>query len=82
MTSISDFVGISLLPSTPETITDVFDAIIDNFLIKQSMISENALIFETKFKRHSEDAKCILMIFPTEELKGMLIEKSKSLMGL
>ena len=82
LTSISDFVGISLLPSTPETITDVFDAIIDNFLIKQSMISENALIFETKFKRHSEDAKCILMIFPTEELKGMLIEKSKSLMGL
>ncbi len=82
LTSISDFVGIQLLPTTPETVSDVFDAIIDNFLIKQSMTSENALIFETKFKRNNEDAKCILMIFPTQELKEMLIEKSKSLMGL
>jgi chemotaxis protein CheC len=82
LTSISDFVGVELLPTTPETVTDVFDAIIDNFLIKQSMTSENALIFETRFKRSGEDAKCSLMIFPTEELKSMLIEKSKSLMGL
>jgi len=82
LTSISDFVGIQLLPTTPETICDVFDAIIDNFLIKQSMVSENALVFETKFKRNTEDAKCILMIFPTQELKEMLIEKSKILMGL
>ena len=48
LTSISDFVGVQLLPTTPETVTDVFDAIIDNFLIKQSMVSENALIFETR----------------------------------
>jgi chemotaxis protein CheC len=82
LTSISDFIGVQLIPTIPETVTDVFDAIIDNFLIKQSMISENALIFETRFKRNGEDAKCSLMIFPTEELKGMLIAKSKSLMGL
>lgn len=79
LTSISDFVGIGLLPTTPQTVTDTFDAILDNFLIKQSMISDNALIFETRFKRSGEDAKCILMIFPTPELKNLLVEKSKSL---
>jgi Chemotaxis protein CheC, inhibitor of MCP methylation len=82
LTSISDFTGVTLLPTTPETVTDVFDAIIDNFLIKQSMNQENALIFETRFKRDGEDAKCMLMIFPTQELKGVLVEKSKSLMGV
>ena len=59
LTSISDFVGLGLYPTTPETVVDVFDAIIDNFLIKQSMVSENALIFETRFIRNGEDAKSI-----------------------
>jgi chemotaxis protein CheC len=79
LTSISDFIGLGLYPTTPETVVDVFDAIIDNFLIKQSMTSENALIFETKFIRNGEDAKSILMLFPSEELKELLIKKSKSL---
>jgi chemotaxis protein CheC len=82
LTSISDFTGIQLMPTTPVTVTDVFDAIIDHFLIKQSMNSENAFIFETRFKRKIEDTKCKLMIFPTEELKEILLEKSRSLMGL
>jgi chemotaxis protein CheC len=80
LTSISDFVGVGLLPTTPETVTDTFDAIIDNFLIKQSLTAEgNAMIFETRFKRNGEDAKSVLMIFPTKELKQLLVEKSKVL---
>jgi chemotaxis protein CheC len=82
LTSISDFIGLGLYPTTPETVVDVFDAIIDNFLIKQSMAAENALIFETRFLRNGEDAKSILMLFPSEELKGLLIEKSKSLIEI
>jgi chemotaxis protein CheC len=82
LTSISDFVGVGLLPTTPETVTDTFDAILDNFLIKQSMFSDNALIFETRFKRNGEDAKSFLMIFPTQELKDLLVEKSKSLIDV
>jgi hypothetical protein len=46
------------------------------------MVSENALIFETRFMRNGADAKCILIIFPTQELKGLLVEKSKSMMGI
>lgn len=82
LTSISDFIGITLLPTTPQTATDGFDAILDNFLIKQSMVSENALIFETRFMRNGADAKCILIIFPTQELKNLLVEKSKNMMGI
>ncbi|MCW3982977.1 MAG: chemotaxis protein CheC [Candidatus Bathyarchaeota archaeon] len=79
LTSISDFAGVGLMPTTPQTVTDTFDAIIDNFLIKQSMVSDNALIFETRFKRNGEDAKSILMLFPTQELKDLLVEKSKAM---
>jgi len=82
LTSISDFIGLTLLPSTPETVTDGFDAILDNFLIKQSIYSESALVFETRFMRNGTDAKCILIIFPTQELKNLLVEKSKSMMGI
>ena len=73
--------GLGLLPTTPETVVDVFDAIIDNFLIKQSMVSENALIFETRFMRNGEDANSILMLFPSAELKDLLVEKSKNLLN-
>jgi chemotaxis protein CheC len=82
LTSISDFIGMTLLPTTPETVTDGFDAILDNFLIKQSLDSENALIFETRFMRNGADAKCILIIFPTQELKSLLVEKSKAMIGI
>jgi chemotaxis protein CheC len=80
LSAISDFVEMSLIPTTPESVIDTFDAIIDSFLIKQSMFSENALIFETQFKRQGEDAKCILMIFPSQELKDLLTQKSKVLL--
>jgi chemotaxis protein CheC len=82
LTAISDFLGISLLPTTPQSVVDTFDAIIDGFLIKQSMFTEDAMIFETRFKRQGEDAKCILMIFPSQELKELLEEKSNAIVEL
>jgi chemotaxis protein CheC len=80
LTAISDFVQIGLLPTTPQSTVDTFNTIIDFFLIKQSMLSDSALIFETKFKRQNENAKCILIIFPSQELKGLIAQKSKSLL--
>jgi len=82
LTAISDFLGITLLPTIPQSTTDSFDAIIDSFLIRQSLLSENALIFETRFKRQGEDAKCILMIFPSRDLKELLAQKSKALIKI
>jgi chemotaxis protein CheC len=81
LTAISDFVGMTLLPTTPQSVVDTFDAIIDGFLIKQSMLSENAMLFETQFKRQDNEVKSILMIFPSNELKELLIQKSKTLIA-
>jgi chemotaxis protein CheC len=76
LSAISDFVGLSLFPTAPQSTVDAFDAIIDFFLIRQAMFSENALVFETRFKREDEDASCMLMIFLSEELKDVLAQKS------
>jgi chemotaxis protein CheY-P-specific phosphatase CheC len=79
LSAISDFAGVSLMLTTPESSVDTFDAIIDGFLIQQATISEYAMVFETKFKRQEEDAKCILVVFPSQEFKDLLIQKSLEL---
>ena len=77
LSAMSDFTGIKLLPTPPQRVEDSFDAIIDNFLVKQSLASNEAIVFDTRFKRTSGDATCILMIFPSKELQALLIDKSK-----
>jgi chemotaxis protein CheC len=79
LTAISDFSGVKLLPTTPHSIIDGFDSIIDNFLVKQSMTSEEALVFETRLKRSGQDSDSLLMIFPSLELKEKLLKYSKRL---
>ncbi len=81
LTAISDFTSVELIPTTPERVVDTFDAIIDNFLAKQSMMASEALIFDTRFRREGEDANSILMIFPSPQLQEMLVQKSKEMMG-
>ena len=80
LTAISDFIEVGLMPNTPQSAIDSFDAILDFFLIKQSMVSEHAIVFETRFKRKDENAKCALIIFPSKEMKEMLAQKSLSLL--
>jgi chemotaxis protein CheC len=81
LTAISDFTSVELIPTTPERVVDTFDAIIDNFLAKLSMTTDEALIFDTRFRREGEDANSILMIFPSPQLQEMLVQKSKEMMG-
>ena len=80
LTAISDFIQVGLFPTTPQSTVDTFNTVIDFFLIKQSMLSQNALIFDTRFKRQNENAKCILIIFPSQEMKNILNQKSMSLL--
>lgn len=82
LTAISDFTGIQLLPTTPTRVIDTFDAIIDNFLAKQCLASDDALIFDTHFRREGTDANSILMLFPSPQLQNLLVEKSKEIMGV
>jgi chemotaxis protein CheC len=82
LTAISDFTSVQLIPTTPQRTVDTFDAIIDNFVVKQSLISDEALIFDTHFTRTGEKANSILMIFPSPQLQEQLVQKSKEQMEL
>jgi len=81
LSAMSDFVDVKLTMTPPQRVVDSFDAIIDNFLVKQSMVSEIAIIFDTNFKRAGGLAdslsSCILMMFPSKEIQNVLIEKAK-----
>jgi chemotaxis protein CheC len=79
LSAISDFTAIKLIPAPPQWIEDGFDAIIDNFLIKQAMVSNQALVFDTNFRTFDGSANAVLMIFPSPELQKMLIQKSQEL---
>ncbi|MGF3522515.1 MAG: chemotaxis protein CheC [Candidatus Bathyarchaeia archaeon] len=79
LTAISDFTGIQLLPTTPQRVIDTFDSIIDNFVVKQA-VTDNALIFDTQFRRSNENANSILILFLSPQLQQQLIQKSKEQM--
>jgi chemotaxis protein CheC len=81
LSAISDFIGVKLEMTTPQYALDSFDAIIDNFLVKQSISSDVAIIFDTDFKRSGERASCILMMFPNLEMQNTLIAKAKKWLG-
>jgi chemotaxis protein CheC len=82
LTAISDFTGLPLMPSTPLRVVDTLGTIMDNFIVKQAMLSEQALVFDTHFKRSNDDANSMLMLFPSPELLDILVKKSKEQMGI
>jgi chemotaxis protein CheY-P-specific phosphatase CheC len=80
LSAISDFTGVKLMPTPPQLSTDCFDALIDNFLVKQSLLSDMAIIFDTQFKRTDGNAGGTLLLFPSKELQKILVEKAKQWM--
>ncbi|MEM2099239.1 MAG: chemotaxis protein CheC [Candidatus Bathyarchaeia archaeon] len=82
LSAISDFTGVNVVLTPPQRMVDSFDAILDHFVIKQSLISDEVLVFDIRLKRASSDAKSILMLFPGKELQLLLVQKSKEVLGL
>jgi chemotaxis protein CheC len=81
LSAISDFSGVKLLPTPPLRVMDSFDAILDNFLVKQSLVSHEALIFDTCFKSQNGGGNCVLLLFPSVELQELLVKRSKEILG-
>ena len=80
LTAISNFTGISLISTPPLLIGAPFDSIIHDFVTKLSAVSGEALVFDTCFKREGcYYAPAQLMIFPSPELRELLINKSAEL---
>jgi chemotaxis protein CheC len=80
LSAISDFTGVKLMPTPPQLSTDCFDALIDSFLVKQSLLSDIAIIFDTQFKRTDGNVGGTLLLFPSRELQSVLVEKAKQWM--
>jgi len=80
LSAISDFTGVQLMPTPPQLSTDCFDALIDNFLVKQSLLSDIAIIFDTEFKRTDGNVGGTLLLFPSRELQKVLVQKAKQWM--
>jgi chemotaxis protein CheC len=77
LTAISNFTGISLISTPPLLIGAPFDSIINDFVVKLSSASGEALVFDTCFKRAGGYyAPAQLMIFPSPELRELLTRKS------
>ena len=80
LTAISNFTGISLISTPPLLIGAPFDSIINDFIVKLSSASGDALVFDTCFKRAGGYyAPAQLMIFPSPELRDLLIRTSTEL---
>jgi chemotaxis protein CheC len=82
LTTISNFTGIRLISTPPLLIGAPFDSIIRDFMVKLSSASGEALVFDACFKRAGGYyAPAQLMIFPSPELRELLIRKSTEFAG-
>ncbi|MCD6445897.1 chemotaxis protein CheC [Candidatus Bathyarchaeota archaeon] len=77
LSAISNFAEINLLPVPPKHTTDIFDAILDVFLAKLCLQKKDAVLFKTRFKCEQEIAQGNLIIFFSEELQKLLVQKGK-----
>jgi chemotaxis protein CheC len=80
LTAISNFTGLNLISTPPLLIGAPFDSIISEFIVNLSSASGEALVFDTCFKRAGGYyAPAQLMIFPSPELRELLIRKSNEI---
>ncbi|MEM3731130.1 MAG: chemotaxis protein CheC [Candidatus Bathyarchaeia archaeon] len=77
ISAVANFAGIKLIPTSPQLVTDTFDSVIDYILAKQALTSDTALIFDTRFKRSKGSTEGTLILFPSPQLKSLLVEKAK-----
>jgi len=82
LTTISNFTGMKLVSTPPLLIGAPFDSIVNDFVVKLSSASGEALVFDTCFKRAGGYyAPAQLMIFPSPDMRELLIRKSTEIIG-
>lgn len=77
LSAIADFTGMELVPLPPLLVKGCFDAILDSFLVKQSLASDIALVFDGCFRRSSNQAGGTIIVFPSQEMQEKLVSKSQ-----
>jgi chemotaxis protein CheC len=83
LSAISDFIEAHLVSMPPQRIVDTFDAILDNFLLKNAMLYNESLLFDVSFRTAgSKSSNCTLLLFPCPDLQHLLVEKSKRIVDV
>jgi chemotaxis protein CheC len=77
LSAIADFTDVELLPLPPLLVKGCFDAILDSFLVKQSLVSDIAFVFDGCFRRSSNQAGGTIIVFPSPEMQKVLVNKSQ-----
>jgi chemotaxis protein CheC len=77
LSAIADFTDMELVPRPPQLVKGSFDAILDNFLVKQALISDVALVFDGCFRLSSSEAGGTIVVFPSPEMQKILVNKSQ-----
>jgi len=77
LSAIADFTDLKLVPMSPQLVNGSFDAILDNFLVKQALVSDVALVFDGCFRRSSSETSGSIVVFPSPELQKILVNKSQ-----
>ena len=77
LSAIADFTDVELVPLPPQLVKGCFDAVLDSFLVKQALASEVALVFDGCFRRSGNEAGGMIVVFPSQELQRLLVNKSQ-----
>ena len=77
LSAIADFTEMELVPLPPQLVKGSFDAVLDNFLVKQELVSDVALVFDGCFRRSSSKAGGTIVVFPSPEMQRILVTKSQ-----
>jgi len=80
LSAIANFASTEFLPGPPQLLFDDFDAIIDGLLVNQALCSDKAAVFDARFKSTRGSADGCLIMFPSEELQKMLMNRGKKML--
>ncbi len=79
--AVANFAEMKILPSSPEVVTDYFEAVIDVFLAKQLIAAKSAFIFEMSFKLDKNSISGYFLIIPSPDFREQLIKAGKRFVG-
>jgi two-component system, chemotaxis family, chemotaxis protein CheY len=75
--AVGDYAEMTLIPSSPELITDSFEAIIDVSLAERKLKSSSALIFNISFRRKESSARGYFVMLNSDSFQNQLITRVK-----
>lgn len=75
--AVGDYAEMTLIPSSPELITDSFESVIDLSLAERKLKASSALIFNISFRRKESSARGYFVMLNSDSFQNQLINRVK-----